>query len=248
MPGIYQKPSIYQKPALAVDLDGTLLHPETEAIAVKGSSGFQYMSKKAGNLLERISRKLPVIIATGRNAASISKLTQQLSDTCFAGFVMENGMVNRPCAAPIRKKHDPWQSLAQALKGWERLKEYENCLGVRVPDNIDSPMIAVKEAMAASRTTGFIYTEPKKVFIYPSVPGKLAGIRQLGFAPFIVIGDEKNDLDMIESSFHAGTLCTAHEDVLKFVAQQNGYCSKKTSHAAAEDMLKWAENIVDNHY
>ncbi|MDM8515157.1 HAD hydrolase family protein [Desulfobacterales bacterium HSG16] len=237
-----------KNPALAVDLDGTLLHPEPEAIAVKGSSGFQYMSKKAGNLLERISQKLPIIIATGRNAASISRLTQQLSDTCFAGFVMENGMVSRTCAAPAHRKHDPWQSLVQALKGWERLEEYENCLGVRVPDKIDSPLIAVKKAMAASGTTGFIYTEPKKVFIYPSVPSKLAGIRQLGFAPFIVIGDEKNDLDMIEAAFHPATLCTAHENVLKFVAQQNGYCSKKTSHAATEDMLEWAENIVNKHY
>ncbi|OQX10591.1 MAG: hypothetical protein BWK80_45585, partial [Desulfobacteraceae bacterium IS3] len=79
--------------AMAVDLDGTLLHPEPEAIQVRGRSGYRYMSKT--EFLVHISRSMPLIIATGRNAQSVHNLVKQIDDLKIAGFVMENGLVAR---------------------------------------------------------------------------------------------------------------------------------------------------------
>jgi len=80
---------------LAVDLDGTLLHPEPEAIAVWSRSRYQYMSAMAARLLEEISHQMPVAIASARNAQSVKILVDQLSQVNFCGFVTENGLVAR---------------------------------------------------------------------------------------------------------------------------------------------------------
>ena len=126
---IIYKPTNHERPAVVIDLDGTLLHAEAASIAVPGASGFRYMSRRAAVLLTRISRHLPGIVGTGRNAKSAAGLIDQLTGVSFSGFVLENGMVVRRQLQSPCKKNDHWAALAERLPGWQRLQNYENCIG-----------------------------------------------------------------------------------------------------------------------
>ncbi len=235
------------KPCVAIDLDGTLLHPEPEAIPVPGTSGFRYLSGKSAELLLQISRSLPVLIATGRNARSVAKLTGRLDQISFSGFVMENGHVTRTELLRTDKPdgNDDWGLVARRLLGWERLPGYENCLGLFFPCDEKNPEDVAADALKQTGKTGFIYREPRKIFIYPSAPDKLAGIHALGFDPFIVLGDESNDIGMLRASPHPATLAAACEVVKEHVRANNGYCSPLSSHSAAEDMLAYALEKIE---
>lgn len=48
--------------ALAVDLDGTILHTEPEAYVIKGRSRDCYLSHNTVTLLEEISQLIPTFI------------------------------------------------------------------------------------------------------------------------------------------------------------------------------------------
>ncbi|MEZ4525144.1 MAG: HAD hydrolase family protein [Desulfobacterales bacterium] len=116
--------------ALIVDLDGTLVHAEPGEIPVPGFSGCRYMARRSAELLAEISQKLPVIIATGRNARSVGGLTDQL-DISFSGFVLENGMIARTSLyAHTENPEDEWAEIARQFPDWRRISGYENCLGM----------------------------------------------------------------------------------------------------------------------
>ena len=269
--------------AMAVDLDGTLLHPEPEAIRVWGRSGYRYMSKTAAEFLVHISRSMPLIIATGRNAQSVHNLVKQIDDLKIAGFVMENGLVARrhlfsECGnerseifadAEISFQNsgayngfktrftvpecgnerseifaDEWESVTRLLPDWERLSGYEKCAGFIFPPDADDPKRLLENALACSGKSGLIYQEDRKMFVYPEFPSKLAGIRALGFAPFIALGDECNDLEMLRAGVYSATSADAHETVKQCVREKKGYCSAFVSHAAAEDILAWTSGII----
>jgi len=243
--------------AIAVDLDGTLLHPEPEAIRVWGRSGYRYMSKIVAGFLVHISRSLPLIIATGRNAHSVHNLVKQIDELKVSGFVMENGLVARTQLFPECKTEsykmgifaenqnaDKWESLASMLPDWERLTGYEECAGFVFPPDAENPKAILENALSRSGKTGFIYQEDHKIFVYPSFPSKLAGIRALGFEPFIALGDEFNDLEMLRAGVYQATSADAHEAVKKCVREKQGYCSPFAGHRAAEDILAWAGGII----
>ncbi len=140
--------------AVVCDLDGTILHVGKEAISVPGRTRASFLSADAAELLAKISYIFPLIIATGRNAKSVSKLVKQLPDVRFRGFVLENGFVvkNRVDAAPTSnmeagaknnsssindkvidpleyEKKEDWNKIASLFINWERLPFYENCVG-----------------------------------------------------------------------------------------------------------------------
>ncbi len=225
--------------ALAVDLDGTLLHPEPEAIPVRGRSGYRYMSGRSAELLAEISNLIPVVIATGRNAQSVQRLVCQLENVSFRGFVMENGLVSRTYLKAI-KYQDKWADAAGQLPDWERLTGYEECLGLMIPPYTEEPEKIVEEVLASTGRTGHIYRENRKLFVYPLMPSKLSGIRDLGLEPFIALGDEVNDLDMLDAAAYPATLITAHKDVRHCVQERKGYCTDQVSHAATEFLLTYA--------
>jgi len=130
------------------------------------------------------------------------------------------------------------------LPGWERLSGYESCLGLIPPRSADDPKSVITDALArAGKGEHLLYQERHKIFVYPFFPSKLSGIRSLGFEPFIVLGDELNDLDMLYAASWPATLITAHEGVKGCIRERNGYCSSFASHAATEDLLRWVLRI-----
>jgi len=236
--------------AVVLDLDRTLLHPDEEAIPVKGRSGYSYLSGKSAELLAEISRMIPLAIATGRNAKSVRNLTDQLDEVSFCGFVLENGLVVRTrlnSHSHVGKK-DEWAEVASLLSCWERLEGYEKCLGFVFPSSSDDPESVIREVLARTGKKVHIYRERHKIFVYPHYPGKLFGIRELGFEPLIAIGDETNDLDMLRACTYPATLSCAHESVRQCVEERKGYCSRLRSHAATEDLLLWANDVVRGHW
>lgn len=224
--------------ALALDLDGTLLHPEPEAIPVRGRSGYRYLSRKSAAILAEISRLIPVVIATGRNAQSVRRLVCQLKNVSFRGFVMENGLISRISLKAVSHQ-DKWEDAASLLPDWERLTGYEECLGLMIPPDTQDPEKTVEEVLIRTGRTGHICRESRKLFVYPFMPGKLSGIRKLGFEPFIALGDEVNDLDMLGASAYPATLITAHDEVRHCVRKKKGYCADQMSHAATENLLTY---------
>lgn len=240
---------------LAVDLDGTLLHPEPAELAIPGLSGIQYMSRTTADLLREIARFLPVIIATGRNAHSVGRVLDHLSGISFQGFVLENGLLTRPRLIPKSgpsdsvspdspTRQDPWEPICRRLPHWRRLHDYENCLGLVFPESEAFPRTAVETALAEAGIVGHIRCETRKLFVYPTRPSKRVGIRAFNVDPFIVLGDEWNDIDLLEVSPHPGTLASAHPDVRRRVRYKGGYCSRWSSHAGTEDLLRWAADIA----
>ncbi len=211
---------------LVADLDGTLLHPEAEAIPVLGRSGYRYMSQKSADLLSEISHYLPIVIATGRNAQSVERLVCQLPDVNFYGFVMENGFTAKTSLYHDRLAEDKWADVISLLPEWERLDCYENCLGLIFPSYVENPKAILRNALIKQNKTGYLYQERHKIFVYPSAPGKLSGIRALGADPLIAVGDEINDLDMLNAALYCGTLSTAHESIKQAVQEKNGYCAQ----------------------
>lgn len=78
---------------MAVDLDGTLVHTVPGEYTMPGRSRDCYVSQKTIALLAKMSQQIPTFITTGRNAPSVRKLTHQIPEVAFAGFVLENGFV-----------------------------------------------------------------------------------------------------------------------------------------------------------
>jgi len=231
-----------RRPALAVDLDGTLLHPESKpgALAVQGFTGVRYFSRAAADLLTDLSRLLPVLIVTGRNARSVQKMTDQLPHLILGGFVLENGMISRTALPSGRPENDPWAGAAARLPGWRRLTDYENCLAMVAPPDAPDPLGTLEKVLHACGDGCRLHREGPKVFAYPRKPGKLAGVLELGFDPFIALGDEWNDADLLEACKYPGTLISASETVREIVGRKNGYCAPAASHAGTEDLLRWA--------
>jgi hydroxymethylpyrimidine pyrophosphatase-like HAD family hydrolase len=228
-----------------VDLDGTLIHPEPEAIPVWGDSGAGYMSQNTAELLGKISRWFPVVIATGRNALSVGKLAEHIPEVRFSGFVLENGLIARTDLYGKIPLEEGWTEVCGMLPGWNRLKGYENCLGLEVPESEDDPGKTVREVLARTGRTAHLYQEPGKIFIFPFLASKLTGIRTLNFSPFVVLGNGTNDVDMLEAAAYPGTLSSAHERVRdKVLTRGRGHCSCLCSHAGTEDLLKWAADRI----
>lgn len=230
--------------ALVVDLDGTLLHAEPEAIPVRGRTGYRYMSGKVGEILAKISEILPVVIATGRNALSVGRLVEHLERVRFKGFVLENGLVAREQLQRHAVETDTWTGVMHRLSGWERLEGYENCLGVIPPYTVQDAAVRLCEALLQAGKTGYLYPERHKLFVYPSFPSKLAGARSLGIEPYIALGNDLNDLDILGAASHCATPVSAHEKVRLRIFEKGGYCSPLYSHAASEDLLSWVETIL----
>ncbi|GBC63679.1 hypothetical protein DENIS_4677 [Desulfonema ishimotonii] len=230
--------------ALVVDLDGTLLHAEAAAIPVRGRSGYRYMSRTSAALLTDLSHLVPVVIATGRNARSVDRLVAQLGQIPFSGFVMENGLIARQRVCRDNIPEDPWADLFERLPGWERLAGYESCLGMIFPPDMADPEAVVRDALACLGLTAHIYRERHKLFVYPFPASKLAGIEALNFDPFIVLGDEINDMDMLRAGAYPGTIASAHQRVRQYIREAGSYCSPSASHAGTEDLLRWAGAIA----
>lgn len=233
----------------AVDLDGTLLHSEPESVPVWGRSGYRYMSHVSAKLLEKIGKSIPIVIATGRNAQSVQRLVNQLPNVRFYGFVLENGLVTRTDLHNNQDVFkDEWADVMPYLFGWERLSGYERCLGLIPPAFVQNPESVLKNAMSDTGKNGCLCRDRHKLFVYPSNPSKLSGIRSLMAKPLIALGNECNDLDMLEFSKYSASIDTAHEQVKQLIRQKNGYCSILSSHAASEDILRWVKKIADTIY
>ncbi len=238
--------------AVVLDLDGTVLHAPQAELAVFGRTEYRYMSAGTAGLLAEISRMLPVIIATGRNARSAGRLISQLTDIRFAGFVLENGMIARremwmPQNDP-RRCPAPWESVREKLPRLDLMPGYEDSLALRIPDHISpadiDPAAEVRSALAACGCTGHYYREGRKIFVYPRSPSKLRAVQSLGFFPFIMLGDYLNDLDAMEAAAHCGTLPTAHEKALRLVRRKGGCLTAGTDHAGSEELLRWAVELL----
>jgi len=228
---------------LAVDLDGTLLHPEPEAIAVWGRSRYRYMSRMAAQLLEEISHQMPVAIASARNAQSVKGLVDQLPQVNFCGFVTENGLVARRHLHPVAHA-SKWDIVANLLPDWQRITGYEQCLGLIPPTSVDNPEAILRSVLCQTGKPGYIYLDRHKIFVYPAPSSKLSGLGQLGLEPWMALGNDLNDLDMLGHSPHPATLADAHEKVKDVVKlKQGGYCSPAWSHAGTRDILLWIKTL-----
>jgi len=225
--------------AVVVDLDGTLLHTEPEAIEVRGQSGCSYMSRAALDYLHTISAYLPIVIATGRNAQSVQRLVSQTTGVGYAGFVMEHGLVARHSLNTVSDQVSPWLPLISLLCTWRQLPGYERCLGVIPPPDLAKPRDVLQQALAITHLQGTIHEEGHKFFVCPIEPDKMVGLRSLNIEPLFALGNGLNDLSMLAASTYAVTLSTAEPEVRAVVAAQSGYCSALCSHHATADMLAW---------
>lgn len=232
------------KQILVVDLDGTLLHPEPEAIAVPGRSSYRYLSRTAADLLAQISELIPTAIATARNAQNIKQLVNQLPNVRFCGFVTENGLVAKIYLDDEPAAKSEWNAVANLLPDWLQLTGYENCLGLIPPKSLENAETVLRNTLLQSGRDGYVYLDGHKIFVYPSIPSKLAGVRSLGFNPLIALGNDLNDLDVLSASCYTATLSTAHEQVRDVVKRKGGYCSSLVSHAATEDLLLWTYELA----
>lgn len=233
-----------ERQALVVDLDGTLLHPEPEEIAVPGRVSYRYISRESAKLLAQISQLIPTVIATARNAQNIKQLVKQIPDAHFCGFVSENGLVAKIYLDEKPVATSNWNAITDLLPNWLQLTGYENCLGLIPPESLENPDILLQNILGKNKISGYVYLDGHKVFIYPSIPSKLKGIRFLKFIPLIALGNDLNDLDMLNASPYTATLSTAHEEVKEVVNRKGGYCSSLVSHAATEELLLWTYELV----
>lgn len=227
----------HSKLILAVDLDGTLLHPEPTSIALWGRTRYQYMSRVAAQQLAEISQIFPIAIATARNAKTVKKLVEQLPEVNFCGFVCENGLVYRHSLMDLSAPKQDWSAIAQRLPDWERIDGYEQCLGLIPPRNVDRPQEALKKVLLNEDKEGFVYRDGRKIFVYPARPDKARGLKCLGYSSFISAGNDINDLEMLHAAQYAMTLKSAHLDVKNLVEMKPGYCSQLVSHIGTEDWL-----------
>ena len=243
---LHERIRLMRSKVLVTDLDDTLLHNEPEEIPVLGRSGYRYMSEKSAELLTEISRIIPVLIATGRNAQSVRRLVRQLDSVRFCGFVLENGLVSRTHLDNGNTAgKDEWVAVTRMLPDWERLTGYERCLGMIFPSSVEEPKGVLADVLSrAGKSEYLFYQERHKIFAYPFFPSKLSGVHSLGFEPLIVLGDELNDLDMLQAAPYPATMSSAREEAKECVREKNGYCSSFASHAASEDILTWAIEMI----
>ncbi|MBM9518289.1 HAD hydrolase family protein [Desulforhopalus vacuolatus] len=233
--------------AVIVDLDGTILHRELAKFQVKGRSGVACFSKKSSELLLSISQIAPVIIATGRNASSVKKFTDQVPDIQFSGFILENGLVVRDSLYVGKNTSDKWRYVYDRVPAWESLTGYENCLGLIPPEQFRNPVDHIKKIVKDSGENWYIYPEKHKIFIYPQLPDKTKGLSSFNIDPFIALGNENNDLQMLSTCSIPVTLQDSSPQIKDLVTKKNGYCSLQSSHLGTEDMLTWVYNKLHSN-
>lgn len=226
--------------AVAVDLDGTIVHTVPEAHVIKGRSRDCYLSAKTAALLAEISQRLPTFITTGRNAPSVAKITEQLAKVRFAGFVLENGFVVKTDLSRPYPQPKQWRFAAKVPPDWEVIPGYECSAGFILPDSQENPKQLVEQLMAESGEEGCIIVQPPKIFVYPQEPDKMLGLSRFNAAPHIALGNDFNDLQLFQHSKHPVTLAAAYPELKAIAQEKDGYCSPLAAHAAAEDMLAWA--------
>ena len=91
-----------------------------------------------------------------------------------------------------------------------------------------------------------VIREKKKIFIYPGDMDKMRGLANLNVHPYIAMGDEINDIQMLRASTFSVTSCSGVDELKHIVKYKNGFCSMKNSHEAAAEMLYFAyKTLVD---
>ncbi|MBI4748426.1 MAG: hypothetical protein HY774_08040 [Acidobacteria bacterium] len=236
----------HNRKVVAVDLDGTLLHLQPEQIEVPGATVSSFLSAAALERLQELSRLSDLVIATARNSYSVTKLVSQLPDVKIAGFVMENGLVARPHLERHPDHFPPWEDIAQHLSHWRRLIGYEACLGLVPPKTEPNAFEILSELVASSSEPGIIYRDRHKLFVYPYVPNKHQGLEKLGFSPWMALGNDTNDLELMQASSRLGTLVDATGDIQSIVHSKNGFCSRQPGHDGTVELLEWALSVVSS--
>lgn len=227
-------------PAVVVDLDGTILHLESETIKITGSSTNSFLSKGSFELLKQISLITPLIIATARNTTSVKQLVDQTIGVKWAGFVMENGLVTKHKLEPFNDVQDLWTEITNNLPEWRKLNGYEACLGLIPPSNLDNPEKVLEKMLKKFSQKGLIYKDRHKLFVYPENTNKFLGLSKLNFEPWIVLGNDINDYELMDKAKFPATLLSATPEIINLVLRKKGYCSSKTSHSGSEDLLNWS--------
>jgi hydroxymethylpyrimidine pyrophosphatase-like HAD family hydrolase len=229
--------------AVAVDLDGTLVHTVPGEYVMPGRSRDCYVSRNTVILLSRISQQIPTFITTGRNAPSVRKLTDQIPEVHFAGFVLENGfVVKKDIKAPDPQKKK-WKFADKVPQNWELISGYERSAGFILPkeQNMQNdPEELVRNLLQETQEQGYICFQYPKIFVYPQKPDKMQGLAEFNVHPHIALGNDVNDTQLMQACIHPVTLQTPHSSIRELVKRKYGYCSSFTEHAAAEDMLHWA--------
>ncbi|MCI5168642.1 MAG: hypothetical protein D3903_21740 [Candidatus Electrothrix sp. GM3_4] len=233
-----------QRKAIAVDLDGTLVHTVPGEYTMPGRSRDCYVSQKTIALLGKISQQIPTFITTGRNAPSVRKLTHQIPEVAFAGFVLENGfVVKKDINSPDPQKKN-WKFAEKVPPDWEVIPGYERSVGFILPKGAKNPEKFVQQLLEDTGEKGYVCFQHPKIFVYPAEPDKMLGLSSFNVHPYVTLGNDLNDIQLIEQSTHPITLQTAHLTIREIVKQKNGYCSPFADHAGAEDMLRWASSKI----
>ncbi|MCI5149517.1 MAG: hypothetical protein D3916_09045 [Candidatus Electrothrix sp. MAN1_4] len=226
--------------AVAVDLDGTLVHTVPGEYVMPGRSRDCYVSRKTVALLAKISQQIPTFITTGRNAPSVRKLTDQIPEVHFAGFVLENGFVVKKNLNSLDPQKKNWKFANRVPQDWEPISGYERSAGFILPKEQQNPEKLVRHLLQETQEQGYICFQHPKIFVYPQKPDKMQGLAEFNVHPHIALGNDVNDTQLMQASIHPVTLQTAHSSIKELVKRKHGYCSSFTEHAAAEDMLHWA--------
>ncbi|XOF32433.1 MAG: HAD family hydrolase [Candidatus Electrothrix sp. YB6] len=229
-----------QNKAVAVDLDGTLVHTVPGEYTIPGRSGNCYLSHRAVELLAEISRTLPTFITTGRNAASVQKIIRHLEKVRFVGFILENGFVVKKDLRSPDPRKEKWKFADKVPPDWEPIPGYERSAGFILPRGQKNPAELVRNLLKETREQGYIHLNQPKIFVYPQEPDKMQGLAEFNVRPHIALGNDINDTQLMQASTYPVTLQAAHSSIKKIAEKKDGYCSPFADHAAAEDMLRWA--------
>ncbi len=231
---------------VVLDLDGTIVFPDPAEITIPGRSRATYLAASTAVLLESISKRCNLYVATARNAVSIAAMVRSLPAVRFAGFIVECGLVWRtnihdpPIHSPVRYRF--YENLIQSLPQWEFVDGYEQMICCIAPEHISHPA-----DHAATIVTSFspsvpwlVHQERLKTFFYPKQLCKVTGLANLGVGKVDFAGgdDFRYDYGLLAAASYPLALPSADEAIVQLVRARRGFVATSTVHAGATEMLE----------
>lgn len=237
---------------VVLDIDGTIVFPEAAEIAVPGRTRSTFVAASTAALLESITPRCNLYLASARNAASVARLVRALPRVAFAGFVLECGLVWRSelHSVPSRPaaRRPVVDMLRQRLRDWECVAGYEQMICCIAPRDAESPV----EQLAAVLRHGNLaqswrmHQERHKIFLYPDVLCKVSGLQNLGIGAidFAAGDDVRYDFSLLSTARYPVTLSSADESLVQLVRSRGGFVATEAGHAGAAQMLSQLDRML----
>ena len=238
---------------VALDLDGTLIHPERAEIAIPGRTRCNYLSSRVAEGLVRLSEVADVFVASARNAPSVYGFVSRVPGFRPVGFVCECGFV-----ATSDLEHgfvgDSWErsdqrellarDLSANLANWTWIKGYQRLIAGVPPQCESDPQTRVRAVLNAGDEFGHwqVVQERRKTFLYPGRPCKWSGLKTLGLEQLdIAAGDDPvYDATMLQAARIPLTIGPSNSTMCEMIRRCGGISistEHRSVHQASEALL-----------